>query len=58
MKEVFFLWMCTQSSKERLFSHLNMERLGMSTVDKEGERLAPRGIFAEIAGLQQEDRGM
>lgn len=25
----------------------------MSTVDKEGESLAPRGIFAEIAGLQQ-----
>lgn len=43
--------MCTQSSKERLFSHLNMEWLGMSTVDKEGESLAPGGIFAEIAGL-------
>lgn len=26
----------------------------MSTVDKEGESLAPLGIFAEIAGLQQE----
>ena len=34
-----------------------MERLGMSAVDKEGESLAPCGIFAEIAGLQQEDCG-
>lgn len=27
-------------------------------MDKEGESLAPCGIFAEIAGLQQEDRGV
>lgn len=50
--------MCTPSSKERLFTHLHVEWLGMSTVDKEGESLAPRGIFAEIAGLQQEDCGI
>lgn len=29
----------------------------MSTVDKEGESLAPLGIFVEIAGLQKEDCG-
>lgn len=44
--------------KEGLFSHLNMQWLGMSTVDKEGESLAPLGIFVEIAGLQEEDCGI
>lgn len=50
--------MYTGFPKERLFSYLNMQWLGISTVDKEGESLAPRGIFAEIAGLQQEDCGI
>lgn len=35
-----------------------MQWLGMSAVDKEGESLAPLGIFAEIAGLQEDDYGI